>query len=67
MANAFLEYYRFNTEIALDRTILQRIEKKNGESFHEYTQRWYKLVSQVLPPMMEDEMIKCFIDNLKPL
>ena len=39
MANAFFEYYRFNIEIAPDRTILQRIEKKSGESFHEYAQR----------------------------
>ena len=25
-----------------------------------------ELAAQVLPPMMEEEMIKCFIDNLKP-
>ena len=36
MANSFLEYYRFNTEIAPDCTVLMRIEKKNGESFQEY-------------------------------
>ena len=28
---------------------------------------WRELTTQVLPPMMEDEMIKWFIDNLKPL
>ena len=33
MANSFLEYYRFNTEIGPDRTVLIRIEKKSGESF----------------------------------
>ena len=33
MANSFLEYYRFNTEIAPDYTILMRTEKKSGESF----------------------------------
>ena len=60
------EYYWFNTEIAPNRTVLQKIEKKNGESFREYAQRWRKLAAQVLPPMMEDEMIKWFIDNLKP-
>ena len=42
------------------------IENKSGESFHEYAQRWRELASQGLPPMMEDEMIKRFIDNLKP-
>ena len=67
MANSFLEYYQFNTEIAPDRIILQRTEKKSGESLHEYAQRWRKLAAQMLPPMMEDEIIKWFIDNLKPL
>ena len=34
MANSFLKYYRFNTEIAPDHTALQRIEKKKSvESF----------------------------------
>ena len=39
MANAFLEYYWFNTKIAPDPIVLMRIEKKNGESFQEYAQR----------------------------
>ena len=65
MANSFLEYYRFNIEIALDCTILIRTEKKSGESFQEYAQRWCELVAYVLPSMMEE--IKWFIDNLKPL
>ena len=42
-------------------------EKKIGESVREYAQRWHELVTQVIPPMMEDEMIKWFIDSLKPL
>ena len=58
MANSFLEYYRFNTEIAPDRTVLMRTEKKSGESFREYAQRWHELATQVQPPMMENEMIK---------
>jgi len=32
MANSFLEYYRFNTKIALDQTVLMRIEKKSGDN-----------------------------------
>ena len=36
MANSFLEYYKFNTKIAPDRTILMRTKKKSGESFREY-------------------------------
>ena len=66
MANLFLEYYRFNTEIAPNYIVLMRIEKKSMESFYEYAQRWRELAAQVQPPMMEDEMIKWFIDNLKP-
>ena len=31
MANAFLEYYQFNTEIAPDRKVLYRTKKKSGE------------------------------------
>ena len=67
MAISFLEYCRFNTDIAPDRTILIRIKKKSGESFREYAQRWRELAAQVQPPMVENEMIKWFIDNLKPL
>ena len=36
MTNSFLEYYRFNNEIAPKCTILMRTEKKSGESFWEY-------------------------------
>ena len=45
MANAFLEYYWFNTEIAPECTVLMRIEKKSGESFLEYAQRWRELAT----------------------
>ena len=58
MANFFLEYNRFKTEIAPNRIVLQRIEKKNGESFRENAQRWRELATQVQPPMMENEMTK---------
>ena len=33
MANAFLGYYHFNTEIAFDCTTIHRAEKKSGEYF----------------------------------
>ena len=36
MANSFLEYYRFNTEIASGRTILQKTKKYSKESFQPY-------------------------------
>ena len=52
MANSFLEYYRFNTEIAPDHTVLMRTKKKSGESFREYAQRWRELAAQVQHHMM---------------
>ena len=58
--------FHSNTKIAPDRTILQRAKRESGESFRGYAQRWRELASQVLPPMMEEEMIKWFINNLKP-
>ena len=61
-----LDYYCFNTKIAPDHIALQRIEKKSGESFCTYAKRWCELAIQLLPPMMEDERIKRFINNLKP-
>ena len=36
MSYAFLDFNRFNFEIALDRIDLQRMEKKSEESFQEY-------------------------------
>ena len=66
MANAFLEYYRFNTKIAPDRTVFIRTENKSGKSFQEYAQRWQDLAAQVQTPMTENEMTKWFIDNFKP-
>ena len=66
MANSFLEYYRFNIEISLDCIVLMRTEKKSGESFQEYDQRWRELAAQVQLPMMANKLIRWFIDNLKP-
>ena len=65
IANSFLEYYSFNTNIAPYCTVLMRTEKSR-ESFREYAQRWCELVAQVQPPTMENEMIEWFINNLKP-
>ena len=42
---SFMEYYKFNTEIAPDRIILIRTEKKSEESFQEYAQRWHELAA----------------------
>ena len=47
MASSFLEYYRFNNEIALNHIVLMRIKNKSVESFCEYAQRWCELTAQV--------------------
>ena len=64
-ANSFQEYYKFNPKIAPNRIVLQRTKKKSAESFWKYAQRGRELAAQVQLPMMENEMIKWFIDNLK--
>ena len=38
--------------------------KKEHESFKEYAQRWMDLAAQVVPPMMEREMITMIVDML---
>uniref|UniRef100_A0A2N9GM77 Retrotransposon gag domain-containing protein n=1 Tax=Fagus sylvatica TaxID=28930 RepID=A0A2N9GM77_FAGSY len=65
LANTFLAQYGFNSQIALDRFDLQRMEKKSGESFREYAQRWREKVARARPPLDEKEMIKIFVDMLK--
>ena len=43
---------------------MQNICKREYESFKEYTQRWRDLAAQVVPPMMEREMITMIVDTL---
>jgi len=38
--------------------------KREHKSFKEYAQRWRGLAAQVLPPMMEREMITVIVDTL---
>jgi hypothetical protein len=40
LADAFLKQYKFNLEIATDRTSLMTMEKGNQESVRAYGQRW---------------------------
>jgi hypothetical protein len=40
LVDAFLKQYKFNLEIAPDRTILMVMEKENQQSVRAYTQRW---------------------------
>ena len=65
LADIFLAQYGHNVHSALDHFDLQRMEKKSGESFREYAQRWRERASMVHPPFKEKEMMKIFIDTLK--
>ena len=43
---------------------LQNMCKREHESFKEYAQRWRDLAAQVVPPLMEREMITMIVDTL---
>ncbi|KAA0063343.1 Gag-pro-like protein [Cucumis melo var. makuwa] len=47
-----------------DRLDLQRMEKKNVETFKDYAQRWRELATQVQPPMTDKELTAMFINTL---
>ncbi|KAA3474685.1 Gag-pro-like protein [Gossypium australe] len=47
LAQAFMKHYGHVTDIAPDRITLQNMEKKSGESFRKYAQRWREVVTQV--------------------
>jgi len=64
LITAFLRQYQYNSDMAPDRTQLQNIFKKEGETYKEYAQRWRDLAAQVAPPMVEREMITMMVDTL---
>ncbi|RDY07813.1 hypothetical protein CR513_08021, partial [Mucuna pruriens] len=64
LAKAFLKQYKYNENMAPDRTRLQNMTKKDHEGFKEYTQRWLELATQVQTPLAEKEMVTMFIDTL---
>jgi len=52
-------------DIALDRTSLSNLGKKDKESIREYAQRWRESAAQVHPPPLDKEMVTLFSDTLK--
>ncbi|XP_061962423.1 uncharacterized protein LOC133682893 [Populus nigra] len=60
-----MEEYKYNMEIAPDRTSLSNIEKKDKESIREYAQRWRESAAQVHPPLLNTEMVSLFANTLK--
>ena len=51
--------------MAPNRTQLQNLMQKSGESFKGYAQRWRELAARVQPPMMERELIDLFMGTLQ--
>ncbi|RDX60624.1 hypothetical protein CR513_61217, partial [Mucuna pruriens] len=66
LADAFVRQYKYNEDMAPDRSRLQNLSKKDSEDFKEYAQRWRELAAQVQPPLPEREMVTMFIDTLPP-
>ncbi|RDY14360.1 hypothetical protein CR513_00583, partial [Mucuna pruriens] len=64
LAEAFLKQYRYNEDMAPDRSRLQNMAKKEHEGFKEYAQKWREIAAQVQPPLAEKEMVSTFIDTL---
>ncbi|RDY12005.1 hypothetical protein CR513_03240, partial [Mucuna pruriens] len=64
LVEAFLRQYKYNEDMALDRSQLQNLSKTESEGFKDYAQRWRELAAQVQPPLTEKEMVTMFIDTL---
>jgi hypothetical protein len=52
LTDAFLKQYKFNIEIAPDRTSLIVIEKGNKETVREYAHNWKNKVLNVHPSLL---------------
>eukprot|EP00258_Populus_trichocarpa_P031831 XP_024447850.1 uncharacterized protein LOC112325480 [Populus trichocarpa] len=65
LVEAFVKQYKYNMDIAPDRTSLSNLGKKDKESIREYAQRWRESVAQVHPPLLDKEMLTLFADTLK--
>jgi hypothetical protein len=65
LVDAFVKQYKYNMDIALDRTSLSNLEKRDKESIREYAQRWRDLAAQVHPPLLDKEMVTLFANTLK--
>jgi len=62
---AFLKQYKFNLEIASDRTSLMSMEKRSQESARGYAQRWRDEATHVQPPLIETKMVTLFANTFK--
>jgi hypothetical protein len=67
LVDAFFKQYKYNMDIALDKTSLSNLEKRDKKSIRKYAQKWRDLVAQVHPPLLNKEMITLFANMLKVL
>jgi hypothetical protein len=65
LVDAFVKQYKYNIDIAPDRTSLSNLEKRDKESMREYAQRWRDLAAQVHPRLLDKEMVTLFANTLK--
>jgi hypothetical protein len=65
LVDAFIKQYKYNMDIAPDRTSLSDLEKRDKESIREYAQRWRESAAQVHPPLLDKEMVTLFANTLK--
>jgi len=65
LVDAFLKQYKFNLEIAPNRTILMAMEKENQESVRANMQRWRDKATYVQPPLIDTEMVMLFANTFQ--
>ncbi|XP_061945039.1 uncharacterized protein LOC133669048 [Populus nigra] len=65
LVKAFVEQYKFNMEVAPDRSSLLVMEKGNKETVREYALRWREKASHVQPSLLEKEMVTLFSNTFK--
>jgi len=64
LREAFVQQYKFNVDMAPDRSDLQAMTLKDNKTFREYAQRWRNIAAQVSPRVEEKEMTKLFLKTL---
>jgi hypothetical protein len=65
LVDAFVKQYKYNMDIAPDRTSLSNLKKRDKESIREYAQRWRDLAAQIHPPLLDKEIVTLFANTLK--
>jgi len=65
LVEAFFKQYKFNLEIAPNRTSLMSMEKRSQESVRAYAQRLRDEAMHVYPPLIETEMVTLFANTFK--